>query len=170
MFRADPEDPFLEIKTRIGDPYVRDVTQNVGHTGVVLGIAADPNNPDRFATASLDGSVRLWDIARGERRFKELLSGFEKGADAKSFAERVGGPSTKRRKVTQASGSGGTGGLVRGCFRVRDAQGKPVAATALAWDGESGILLVGDGNGAVHAWNPDGPLVRPAVSVRPNFE
>lgn len=155
----------LETRTRKGDPYIRDVTQNWGHTGAVSAVCAHPSDRDRFATSSLDGSVRLWHVARGERRFKELLSGEEKGGDAKAFAERMGGTAVKRRRVTAASGSGGTGGKIRGCIRVRDPAGRPSPATALCWAMDSGRLLVGDCSGTLQAWDPEGALVQPAAVV-----
>lgn len=48
--------------TTKGDLYVRDLAQTKGHTHAVQDVAFHPLQQNLFATASLDASVRLWDL------------------------------------------------------------------------------------------------------------
>ncbi|KAL8447540.1 hypothetical protein Emed_004328 [Eimeria media] len=51
----------LQQTTR-GDKYIRDLTKTKGHTHAVQDLRFHPFNPQLFLTASLDATLRIWDI------------------------------------------------------------------------------------------------------------
>lgn len=63
------------VKCVRGDVYVSDPTKTIGHTAAVTSVQWHPQERDLVASASLDGSVRLWDLARGKRQFEMLVCG-----------------------------------------------------------------------------------------------
>lgn len=46
-----------------GDPYLRDQKNTKGHTGAVCNALFAPDKPYRLISGSVDGTVRLWDVA-----------------------------------------------------------------------------------------------------------
>jgi WD repeat-containing protein 70 len=63
------------LTTVKGDVYLADVANTRGHVASVTAAQFHPTQKDTLLTASADGSVRLWDLARGKRAFDELCSG-----------------------------------------------------------------------------------------------
>ncbi|KAJ3098164.1 hypothetical protein HDU97_004212 [Phlyctochytrium planicorne] len=45
-----------------GDPYLRDMKNTKGHTSALTGLRWHPTDKNNFLTASLDGTVRIWDV------------------------------------------------------------------------------------------------------------
>ncbi|OII72764.1 WD repeat-containing protein [Cryptosporidium ubiquitum] len=45
-----------------GDPYVKSVKSNPGHTHMILNCKWDPGNANRFLTCSIDNTIRLFDL------------------------------------------------------------------------------------------------------------
>lgn len=53
----------LGTVTRINLLTMKFLIISEAHTQTITKVCFDEGNPDRFATASLDGSIRVWDIA-----------------------------------------------------------------------------------------------------------
>jgi WD40 repeat protein len=71
-FIYDKDGQFI-IKFIKGDMYIRDLTQTKGHTMEVTCCQWHPTQKDTILTASLDGSVRIWDLL-GLAHFGDLTS------------------------------------------------------------------------------------------------
>lgn len=56
-----------------GDVYVADMSQTRGHVQSVTACQWHPHIKDVFLTTSLDGSARLWDVAKGKFSFEKRL-------------------------------------------------------------------------------------------------
>jgi WD repeat-containing protein 70 len=54
-----------------GDPYIRDLKHTTGHVAGISTAIWVPNDPDRFLTASEDGTMRIWHI--GYRQKSEVV-------------------------------------------------------------------------------------------------
>lgn len=57
-----------------GDVYVTDMAQTKGHVNSITSCQWHPYLKDIFITASLDGSVRMWDISKGKMSFDNKLT------------------------------------------------------------------------------------------------
>lgn len=71
--RVLDRDGHLWVECCRGDRYVSDVTKTTGHTAVVTATAWHPFEKHLVASASADGSVRMWDLERGRRQFQKLV-------------------------------------------------------------------------------------------------
>jgi WD repeat-containing protein 70 len=63
------------VKTVKGDPYIADSANTRGHTAALSHAQFHPLYRDTLVTSSLDGTVRLWDMAGGKLAFNELICG-----------------------------------------------------------------------------------------------
>ncbi len=63
------------IEFNKGDMYVTDMARTDGHVANITGVDWHPFERDLVLTASLDGSVRLWDLERGKTKFEKLCCG-----------------------------------------------------------------------------------------------
>ncbi|OII75146.1 hypothetical protein cand_004120 [Cryptosporidium andersoni] len=57
----DHNGDFLNATVR-GDPYVRAAKSNLGHTHMILDLSWHANDPNKFWTSAMDGTIRLFDI------------------------------------------------------------------------------------------------------------
>ena len=73
--RVFSRDGVSEVTTVAGDAYVMDQTHTKGHRGGVTGVAFAPTAPATLFSASLDGTVRTWDLVGGKTAFRELCCG-----------------------------------------------------------------------------------------------
>lgn len=59
----DRNGSFKPVQSTVkGDMYVRDMTHTQGHTQMLTHGMWNPHGPDNFATSSLDGTIRIWDM------------------------------------------------------------------------------------------------------------
>ena len=58
-----------------GDMYVTDMLHTDGHVANVTAVDWHPFDREIVLTASIDGSVRIWDLERGKSKFSKLCSG-----------------------------------------------------------------------------------------------
>ena len=150
-----------------------------GHLRAITGIAVVPPSDGRqlMATASLDGSVRLWDLATAAPWGDPLCS---------SDSERYGGAGLPWRAgfstVTSFTGSDGqpvlaagdTRGIVTFWDPIRGKRSMPPiecnaavrAMTTLHLPGARAALVTGDSTGAVRLWHLDGAADSGAVLFR----
>lgn len=70
VFNRDGQELIHCIK---GDVYVADMSQTRGHVQSVTACQWHPHIKDVFLTTSLDGSARLWDVAKGKFSFEKRL-------------------------------------------------------------------------------------------------
>jgi WD repeat-containing protein 70 len=82
------------VTTVKGDPYIADAANTRGHTAALSHAQFHPIYKDTLVTASLDGTVRLWDLVGGKLAFNELICG-----DILKFKNSKG----QRSGVTSAS-------------------------------------------------------------------
>ena len=71
VFTRDGQEVISCIK---GDVYVTDMAQTKGHVNSITSCQWHPYLKDIFITASLDGSVRMWDISKGKMSFDKKLT------------------------------------------------------------------------------------------------
>ena len=68
-------DGFELIEFTKGDMYVRDMAHTDGHVANATAVHWHPFERDVVLSASLDGSVRLWDLEKGKTKFEKLCCG-----------------------------------------------------------------------------------------------
>ncbi len=68
-------DGFEIIEFTKGDMYVRDMAHTDGHVANATAVHWHPFERDEVLSASLDGSVRLWDLDKGKTKFEKLCCG-----------------------------------------------------------------------------------------------
>lgn len=49
-----------------GDMYIQDMAQTKGHVASISGGQWHPKNAEEFLTSSIDGTVRIWNVANGK--------------------------------------------------------------------------------------------------------
>eukprot|EP00557_Chaetoceros_sp_GSL56_P011699 CAMPEP_0176480092 /NCGR_PEP_ID=MMETSP0200_2-20121128/2092_1 /TAXON_ID=947934 /ORGANISM="Chaetoceros sp., Strain GSL56" /LENGTH=759 /DNA_ID=CAMNT_0017876187 /DNA_START=71 /DNA_END=2350 /DNA_ORIENTATION=- len=65
------------IEFNKGDMYVTDMARTDGHVSNITSVDWHPLNRDLVLTASLDGSVRIWNVETNKTKFQKLCSGKE---------------------------------------------------------------------------------------------
>ena len=70
--RVYDRDGVFVLQTVKGDPYIADMANTKGHTLPLTAAQWHPQEKDTVMTASLDGTVRLWDL-NGPRNFTDHL-------------------------------------------------------------------------------------------------
>ena len=87
--RVYSRDAQLIITFVRGDGFIRDLTHTKGHTNEVTCVLWHPTLADHVVTASLDGSVRIWDL-KGEAIFGNLINKHVLKVRSTSDGRRVG--------------------------------------------------------------------------------
>ncbi|KAI8100192.1 WD40-repeat-containing domain protein [Halteromyces radiatus] len=70
LFNRDGIEQVEYIK---GDPYIRDLRHTAGHVGALTSASWHPTDRQTFATASQDGTIRIWDVDQ-KRKQKQVIA------------------------------------------------------------------------------------------------
>ena len=66
-----------------GDPFIRDLTKTRGHVGSISNCQFHPTEHKKFATSSLDGTIRIWSV-ENQRKSLECIR-FSEGLISKAY-------------------------------------------------------------------------------------
>jgi WD repeat-containing protein 70 len=169
VYDRDGHPQLLMVK---GDPYIADMTNTKGHTMAVTAAQWHPQEKDLVMTASLDGTVRLWDL-NSPRTFNDQLT-CKRVIKARS--QRNTAVPVTCAQLSPAGdwvAAGAQDGSVQ-CFSlrktswykpdvlIRPAHGPDAKVTAVAWAPDGKTLASRGTDGQIKLWDTRKPGGGPA--------
>ncbi|MCJ1314375.1 WD repeat-containing protein 70 [Agyrium rufum] len=146
-----------------GDPYLRDMHNTKGHVGEITTGAWHPTNQDLFVTASIDSTLRIWDI-NFKRSHKDIIvhKSRQAGSAGRTRMSAVawssplqGGPNILVGAAYDGSIAmwSGEGPYARPAAEIRDAHKPNTWTSGLAVSGDGRTVVTRGGDDTIKLWD-----------------
>ncbi|KAK9900003.1 WD40 repeat-like protein [Cystobasidium minutum MCA 4210] len=154
-----------------GDMYLRDLKNTVGHVGQLTSASWDPRDNNKFATSSMDSTLRIWDV---NDRFKSLktivLKSKERGGRTK-ITQCTYSPDGKTIAATAIDGTinlwSTSSNFARPNSIAENAHTKGTETSGITYSLDGRTIVTRGGDDTVKVW--DARAFKKPVSVASNL-